>query len=66
MSFLDPTKPLGLPEGSVRALMAIGITAAVITYAFVKGELPQEMGAAWTLIVGLYFGKRDQATGGQS
>ncbi|MFO7904522.1 MAG: hypothetical protein R6U98_17800 [Pirellulaceae bacterium] len=31
MTFFDSTQPLGIPKGSVRAILALGLTAAYVT-----------------------------------
>lgn len=51
-------KPLGLPEGSVRALITIGLVGASL-YAVLKGViLPEWIISSVTLIIGFYFGTR--------
>ena len=57
MTILDPTKPLWMPEGSVRAILALGIVAA-----FVAGLIDAEFA---TLVVGVYFGSRLTAANGK-
>lgn len=52
MSFFDKSQPLGLPKGSVRSILALGLSAA-----FVAGLIPIEVAMA---IVGFYFGSRSQ------
>lgn len=37
---LDPTQPLGLPEGSVRALLVIMLTAAFLYLCLTGGQVP--------------------------
>ena len=46
----NDNQPLGLPEGSVRAVLALGVVGA-----FVAGLVPIEVA---TLILGTYFGVR--------
>lgn len=50
-NFINPTQPLGLPEGSVRALLALGVIGA-----YIAGSL-QELEIV-TLVLGFYFGTR--------
>jgi hypothetical protein len=44
-------QPLYLPEGSIRAIIALGVVAA-----FVAGYAPIEVA---TLVLGFYFGSRN-------
>jgi hypothetical protein len=39
MSLLNPKQPLGLPQGSVRALLALGLVAAAI-FGFTQKMIP--------------------------
>lgn len=48
---LQTDQPLYLPEGSVRAIIALGVVAA-----FIAGSLPIEVA---TLVLGFYFGARN-------
>ena len=57
MSILNPDKPLWLPDGSVRAILALGIVAA-----FIAGLIDAEYA---TLVVGVYFGSRLTAANGK-
>ena len=50
MPLLQPDSPLYLPEGSVRALLALGLSAA-----FVAGLVQLEVVA---LVLGFYFGQK--------
>lgn len=51
---MNNTQPLWLPEGSVRALLALAIIAA-----FIGGLLDQL--EIVTLVLGFYFGSRNSA-----
>jgi hypothetical protein len=51
MSFLQTDQPLYLPEGSVRAIIALGVVGA-----FVAGALDQLEVVA--LVLGFYFGQK--------
>ena len=54
-------KPLALPQGSVRAILALGLTAAAITAAFVP-SLPSEFLYPAALTVNaFYFGSRPKS-----
>jgi len=56
-------KPLGLPEGSVRAMLAIFIVVAIIgsyiASIFTGFSYPAELLALAGLVVGYYFGIRE-------
>jgi len=47
---LQPEQPLYLPEGSVRAIIALGIVSA-----FIAGQIDMEVAL---LVLGFYFGSR--------
>lgn len=51
-------EPLGLPKGSVRAILAIGLTAAVIVAAFKNPVAAELISPIATLILGYYVGSR--------
>ena len=50
---LRDDQPLYLPEGSIRAILALGLTAA-----FVFADVPLEVAL---LVLGVYFGSRGSA-----
>lgn len=50
MAFFDKTQPLGLPKGSVRSLLALGLISA-----FVLGNIPLEVAV---LVLAFYFDAR--------
>lgn len=51
-------KPLGLPEGSVRAILAVGALATA-AYMWVSGEpMPEEQKTLVTVAVTYYFAAR--------
>ena len=60
--FLDKTQPLGLPEGSVRAMIAIGLTVAIIVAIFVGVVVPDVLFGFMAAIIGFYFASREKAT----
>lgn len=48
-------KPLWLPAGSVRAILALGITAT-LCYAFLfRGDVPERLFEMALLVAGAYF-----------
>lgn len=56
----DDDQPLGLPDGSVRALLTFVVCLPVVLMALFKLEVPEFLTSAFTLIIGLYFGARGQ------
>ena len=57
--------PLGLPEGSVRAILAIGITiGAFVLFMFKKGFEVSSFLSLVGLPIGLYFGQYISPAGG--
>lgn len=58
----NPNEPLGLPRGSVRAMLALIVTLAMIVLAAVKTDINQILAGgisgAFGTIIGLYFGER--------
>ncbi len=58
--------PLGLPEGTVRAILAILIVAGTIAYLIVYKNLPEALVGIAGIIVGHYFGTRQGETIGQA
>lgn len=59
--WFNPEKPLWLPEGSVRALVAGGVIIAAL-YAGIWAQVPKEnltMISGWAnLVIGFYFGQK--------
>lgn len=52
---------LNLPQGSIRAILALGITGVALTTIILNGELTQGLSAIWGSILGYYFaGKKGQ------
>lgn len=49
-TFLQPDQPLGLPAGSVRSIIALGVVSA-----FVAGVVESDVAL---LVLGFYFGSR--------
>ena len=56
----DKNQPLGLPEGSVRAIIAIGLTVTVIVAIFVNRQVPDVVFGFMAAIIGFYFASRDK------
>ena len=55
---MDPNHPLGLPRGSVRALLAIFIVMAALVYFLLYQDLPQALAGVLGVVIGYYFGSR--------
>jgi len=58
MSFFDSTKPLGLPEGSVRAGMTLGAVFVAGLLMLLGIQLPDWYVGLITLVVNQYFQTR--------
>ncbi len=50
--------PLGLPAGSVRALLALIIVAATLIYYCLWRDIPQALLGVLGVVIGYYFGSR--------
>ncbi len=55
-------RPLGLPAGSVRAIIALTLTGAIIAAIFVKVDIPEITLGFLGAIIGFYFGSRNNDT----
>lgn len=55
---MNRNEPLGLPRGSVRALLAIVIVGAGVAGMLMGRILPEWFLGILTLVLGLYFGGR--------
>ncbi len=51
--------PLGLPRGSVRAIIALVIVLASLVAYIVYNDLPQAMAGVLGVVIGYYFGSRN-------
>lgn len=58
MEMLAETEPLGLPRGSVRAIISLIIISSAIVIYLVKGEVPDWLVSAFGTAYGFYFGSR--------
>lgn len=50
--------PLNLPEGSIRAAIALVIIGSSMVYMFCYRDLPEGMSGLCSLVVGFYFWSR--------
>lgn len=50
--------PLFLPVGSVRAILALSFSAALIFSALAQGDVPPDLAALGAAVVAFYFGTR--------
>ena len=58
---LNPNEPLGLPNGSIRAILAVMFTGVTLFLWSTTGEPDVALVAITTSIVGNYFGMRGSA-----
>jgi len=63
---LNANQPLGLPKGSVRAILIILITTAIFFAFFFRMEIPHQVVDLWLALVALYFGLRSNFDGAKS
>lgn len=49
---------LGLPAGSVRAILALSITGVSLVSVIINGEIPQSLVAILGSVLGFYFGAK--------
>lgn len=54
----DNGQPLGLPRGSIRALLALMIVATALYIVATTGNLPEILIGLVGVVVGWYFGSR--------
>lgn len=59
MKLLDKNNPLGLPKGSVRAVLALFITGFSFFYFIKNNEFPSDLIGINGFVLGYYFTKRD-------
>ncbi len=57
----DRPEPLGLPRGSIRALIALGVAAACGVRVFTGEDIPGPLASLVLAVVGFYFGFRTKA-----
>ena len=50
--------PLGLPEGSIRAIIALLVVASGLVYWIVYQDIPVELLGIITAVIFFYFGSR--------
>jgi len=51
-------QPLGLPKGSVRALIALGVIATACYLTLTTANIPDWLNTVVSAIVGFYFGQK--------
>ncbi len=59
MSLPCPQEPLGLPRGSVRAIIAIIIISGCVLAYVSKGDIPQGLSTLLGVVVTFYFKQRE-------
>ncbi len=55
---MNNKKPLGLPVGSVRAILAIVVVIGAIAYWIIYKDMPTEFLGIVGIVIGYYFGER--------
>jgi hypothetical protein len=55
MSFWNKEEPLGLPKGSIRALLALGSVGSAIWFIATNIDVPEWYYAGIAVIVAFYF-----------
>lgn len=63
---MNDKPPIGLPEGTVRAIIAVLIVAGTITYLIVYKNLSESLVGITGIVVGYYFGARQGEAIGQA
>jgi len=58
--------PLGLPKGSVRAIIALIMWLGIFIMMMLGKEIPGEIWTAGGMIAAFYFGLRTDNTGGKA
>lgn len=58
MKLFSYDEPLGLPKGSVRALLTLATFAAGVTMMMLGKEIPDVFAALWATVAAFYFGTR--------
>lgn len=62
---LNSNLPLGLPRGSVRAVISLAVIGVALAKWYLDGDIPSELLAIVGTVIGFYFGGRQSAnTGG--
>jgi len=51
-------EPLGLPRGSIRAILALIVISGTLLAHFLSGEVPDWLISAFGTAFGFYFGSR--------
>jgi len=54
----DSDKTLWLPSGSIRAIIALSMTATSIVCIFVFGTIPESVATINSMAIGFYFGAK--------
>ncbi len=53
---------LGLPAGSVRAILALAISGVALATVILNGELPSSLTGIWGSVIAYYFASKQQKT----
>lgn len=63
---MNTSQPLGLPEGSVRALIALTVVIGTVTLLGLDKPIPEWLQGGFFTLIGFYFGARTGAKVGAS
>jgi len=55
---MEKKDPLNMPEGSVRAILALLLTVGILIYVLAYDQFPGELISVLGVVVGFYFGQR--------
>lgn len=56
---LNQNEPLGMPKGSVRALIALSIVVFSMSFFWTYNKFPSELTSLIGVVIGYYFGARN-------
>jgi len=54
--------PLGLPQGSIRAILVIILTVFFGVCIVIEREIPTDIGIVWVSLISYYIGHRSNST----
>ena len=57
-TLLNPDLPLYLPDGSIRAIIAVGTTLIVLALYGLNRTVPDDLLKVWIMVLTFYFAQR--------
>jgi hypothetical protein len=63
---MDKRAPLGLPEGTIRAIIAVLVVGGCVAYLLIYKTLPESLVGIAGIVIGYYFGTRQGEAIGQA